>query len=49
MVNALNEEKAGITNMHSVFLKTCIKTKMYRRGLKVAKMLPTNIIKEAHA
>ena len=46
-VNALNKENVGLTNIHCVFLKTCIKTKMYKRGLSVACNLPCEITKEA--
>jgi len=47
-VNALNKENVGLTNLHCVFLKTCIKTKMYKRGLSVACNLPCEITKEAN-
>ena len=45
-METLNREGFGLSVLHSVFLKACIKTKMYKFALSVVNSIPCEM-KEA--
>lgn len=44
-VRTMNKHQLGITRLHSIFLKSCIKTKMYKFGLNVVNNVPCGMKK----
>ena len=45
-VNRLNKAQVGITKLHTIFLKACIKAKMFKFGLSVVNAIPCGMKKE---